>query len=63
MKHLRELREEKGFTQLQFAQKLGLKSASTVSMWETGDRLPRTEKLKEIADLLECTIDELLSDN
>lgn len=37
-------------------------SRSTVTKWETGDAVPRTDKLKKLAALFNCTVDELLSD-
>ena len=35
---------------------------STVAKWETGESLPRADKLKDIARLYSCTVDELLAE-
>ena len=56
---IRELRQERGLTQAQLAKSMGLKSSSTVTMWETGDRNPPSSVLPQLADALCCTIDEL----
>lgn len=55
---LRELRQERGLTQGQVAQKLSL-SVQAVSKWETGKNLPDIILLPEIADLYGVTIDAL----
>lgn len=46
-------------TQAVAAEKLGITAAS-VSQWETGKTLPETERLRDIAKLYNCTVDELL---
>lgn len=33
---------------------------ATVSKWENGDFSPRTDKLPQLAKLLNCTVDDLL---
>lgn len=38
-------------------------SRSTVTKWETGDAVPRTDKLKKLAALFNCTVDDLLKDD
>lgn len=35
---------------------------STVAKWETGETLPRADKLIDIARLYGCSVDDLLSD-
>ena len=35
---------------------------TTVSMWETGEAMPRADMLPKIAKLYGCTIDDLYSD-
>lgn len=57
---LRELRLENGLTQEAVAKALGFSSPSIISMWESGDRMPRTEKLVALARLYNCTVDDLL---
>ncbi len=60
---LRELRLENGLTQEEVAKALGFSSPSIIAMWESGDRMPRTEKLNAIAELFGCTVDYLLKNN
>lgn len=59
MHAIRELRKKAGLTQVELAQLLGFKSTSVISMWESGDRTPRTDKLPELARILHCSIDDL----
>ena len=59
MKNLRKLREEKGFTQKQFAEKCNL-STSSYNQYETGKRQPDLEILKIIAKNLETSIDQIV---
>lgn len=56
---IRELREKAGLTQAQVASSLGYASASAITMWESGERKPPSDKLPELSRLLHCTIDEL----
>ena len=58
---IRELRRRKDMTQAQLAATLGLKSPSTVAMWEKGIRRPPSTMLPRLAAELGCTIDELFS--
>lgn len=55
---IKELREPLNLTQEAIAEKLKVKR-TTVSMWETGEALPRSDKLPLLAKILNCTIDEL----
>lgn len=52
------LRKEKGLTQDELAQKLGV-SKSSVAMWETGQRLPSPDIYELIADYFNIDIDYL----
>ncbi len=58
MNGIKIYREKLGLTQQQLANKMGLYQ-STIAMWETGDRLPRSDKLPELAKVLCCRIDDL----
>ena len=49
---LKQLRKEKGMTQLDLAQALGV-SGGTVAMWETGKRKPQFETLAKLCDLFD----------
>ncbi|MFY9341598.1 MAG: helix-turn-helix transcriptional regulator [Planctomycetota bacterium] len=56
---LRELRARRGFTQDHVAKRLGCHE-SAVSRWESGSRFPTGEDLVALADLFECSTDDLL---
>ena len=53
------LRKEKGMTQSELANILGV-SNKAVSKWETGDAMPETSLLLPIARIFDVTVDELL---
>lgn len=56
---LKELRKEKGYTQKELANLLGI-AQTTIANYEQGTRIPDTEKLNKIADLFDVTLDYLL---
>lgn len=56
---LRKLRQEKGLTQQQLAEKLGYVTNSYVSDVEKGKFIPSKEKLKKIAKALNVSFEEL----
>lgn len=58
-KFLQELRKEKGMTQEQLAEEVGV-ARRTVSRWETGSNLPDMDVLIELADLYAVDLRELL---
>ena len=49
-------------TQSELAQLLGVSQAN-ISQWETGEAMPRADKLPELAKILECSIDDLYMKN
>ena len=53
-------REKSGMTQCDLAAVLGV-DQSTVSLWEVGKTQPRAKLLPRLADVLGCTVDELLT--
>ena len=57
--NVRRLRLKAGMTQADFADALGLKSASTVSMWESGTRTPSGSMIPKIANVFGCSVDSL----
>lgn len=59
--NLKYLREKKNFDQLELANKLGRKSASTVSEWEKGKYTPKLKTLNELSKLFNVDIDDLMN--
>lgn len=57
---LKELRNEKSFTQEQLAEMLNV-SSRTVSRWETGRNMPDISLLVEIAELYDISIPEIIN--
>ena len=53
------MRDHGGLTLVVVAISLNV-GLSAVAAWETGQTLPRADKLIDIAKLLNCTIEELL---
>lgn len=58
MNNLKSLRDQAKFTQEDVAVKLNI-DRSTIAKWETGEAMPRADKLPQLAQVLGCTIDEL----
>lgn len=59
---MRELRLDKGLTQEQLAERLGVSNRS-VSRWENGNNLPDLSLLLELAKLYGVGVDEILDGN
>lgn len=59
-KLLQQLRKEKGLTQEELSEKMGV-SRRTVSRWETGNNMPDLDILIELSDLYETDLREILS--
>lgn len=57
---LAQLRKERGLTQEQLGERLGV-SNKTVSRWENGNYLPPVEMLQQLSELHGLTINELIS--
>lgn len=55
-------RKIKGMTQLQLAKLLNV-DQSTVSKWEKQETNPKITTLKKIAEILNCTVDDLIKEN
>jgi transcriptional regulator with XRE-family HTH domain len=58
---IREARKAAGITQTELAAKLGVTSGA-VSQWEKGLTRPEIGKLKQLADALNTTVDDLLTE-
>lgn len=56
---IKELRKDKGMTQVDLAKALGV-STGTVAMWETGKRNPSFDMLNTLSDLFDKRIDYIL---
>ena len=59
MNRIRELRTKLGLTQFELSTKLKI-LPNRFSQWERGERVPRPEKLKELADFFGVTVDYLM---
>ena len=57
---LKELRKEKGLTQEQLGEKIGVTN-KTVSRWETGTYLPPVECLEMLSDIYGVSINEIVA--
>lgn len=58
----RSCRKDAKLTQAQVGKYFGI-SDSAVCQWETGETMPETRRLLEIANLYNCKVDDLLRDN
>lgn len=63
MNSFERCRREANLTQEKAAILLGLKTSSTISMWETGKNVPGARMLVKIASAYGCSIDELLRED
>lgn len=61
-KKIRAHRDELGRTQAELADKLGL-TYSSVSQWESGRATPRTPILRQLADLFDTTVADLMGED
>lgn len=57
---MKELRERRGLTQAQIADRLNV-DKSSVSKWENGDSTPLRKYRRKLCELLGCTEAELLA--
>ncbi|MEQ2529000.1 XRE family transcriptional regulator [Robertmurraya yapensis] len=57
-RRIRAFRKLKGFTQEGFAEKLGV-SVSILGEVERGNRMPTTELVAQVAEILQISIDDL----
>ncbi|WP_173444519.1 helix-turn-helix domain-containing protein [Selenomonas ruminantium] len=60
MHRIRELRKAQKLSQQELAAKLSV-DRSTIAKWETGTNSPRIDKLRQLATVLNCSLDDLVS--
>lgn len=60
LSNFESMRKRAGLTQQESARKLGV-SQGAVSQWENGNIKPRAAILIKLAELYDCTIDDLLA--
>ncbi len=58
MKTIRQLREERGWTQLQLANKLGV-TPSSIYKWEAGRNQPKVAQLRALARVFGVSSDTI----
>ncbi len=56
-----ELRKKNGYSQEELAEKLGV-SRQSISKWESNNTYPETDKIIQIANLFDCSMDDLIND-
>jgi len=61
--NLKYLRDKSGIEQLELANMIGLKSASAVSEWEKGIRIPSAGVLSDLSNIFRVTIDNFMNVN
>lgn len=59
MKKLKEARKRKGYTQEELAHAVNVESM-TIYQYESGRRVPNARMLKQIAQALDCKVDDIL---
>lgn len=62
MTAIKAYRTRKGLSQEQLARLMGTTQAA-VAMWETGARMPRTDKLPKLAEVLGCSVADLFANS
>ena len=55
------LRKKKGLSQEELAEKLGV-SRQSVSKWESNNTYPETDKIIQICNIFDCSMDDLIND-
>ena len=62
MNAIKALRKKNSITQQELADLLGV-DKTTVSKWETGSSFPRANVLPKIAEIFQCTINDLYGES
>ena len=58
---LRTLRKEKGLTQVQLAQMVHV-DQTAISQWERGIAQPRLRNCLQLAQILECSVEDIFTE-
>lgn len=58
MKKIKIFRKQKGWSQRELANMIGA-GQSRIAMWESDKSKPRVDMLPKLAELFDCTIDDL----
>lgn len=58
--NIRKMRKEKGLTQEELAEKIGVKQGA-ISQFECGVIQPSVNTLVKIANVLDCSVDDLIA--
>ena len=61
MINIAKIRYEKGISQRELADKIGI-TDSAICQYENGKRSPNIQTLKKIAQVLNCTVDDLIKE-
>ena len=61
MNKIKELRTRDGLSQIELAKKMHV-CQPLISHWETGKFSPRIPELMKLAQLFDCTVDDILRD-
>ncbi len=59
MNQIKEFRKKRNLKQSELALLVGV-NRTAVTKWESGAASPRTDKLIKLADVLRCSVDDLL---
>lgn len=62
MLRIKQLREERGITQIHVANSLEV-SRHTVKRWEDNEKFPDAQQLKRLADMFHVNVDDLYEDD
>ena len=57
--NIKRIREQQDLKQYELAEKLNV-TQPTITQWENGKRFPQSDRLVEIADVLRCSVEDLV---
>lgn len=59
--NIAEIRKKCGIKQEELAKEMGV-DRSTVAKWETGKSMPKAKMIRKLAEVLNCTLEDLLKE-